>query len=296
MRATTTSISHRRCGAASKSGTQRAALPTRATTTTKNSIKPAATEEAASPAPPPPTTPPLASRLAAFALAAALAGAPLSIVAIPSPAQARLEGVNKPELLPKGPVTPVLDVAGFLTEGERARLRAQTEALEKDTGVKLRVLAQNYPETPGLAIKEYWGVDDDTVVFVVSSVFSFFFFFEKRGERERVGEPKNKLTFFLSFLSLSLSLSLFFPPQKQKNEQADPNTGNILNFNVGAGIDLRVPRTFWSRLAGKYGTKAYWTKNGEAVSIVNAVGAIDECLREPVGRLQCAKVGGPYVE
>ena len=93
--------------------------------------------------------------------------------------------------------------------------------------------------------------------------------------------------------------SLFLPPTKKKNskpKQADPNTGNILNFNVGAGIDLRVPRTFWSRLAGKYGTKSYWTKNGEAVSIVNAVGAIDECLREPVGRLQCGKVGGPYVE
>ena len=33
-------------------------------------------------------------------------------------------------------------------DGEEARLRARVENLEKDTGVKLRVLAQNYPETP----------------------------------------------------------------------------------------------------------------------------------------------------
>lgn len=74
--------------------------------------------------------------------------------------------MNRPELLPSGDVTPVIDVAGFLTDGDEARLKAKVTALEKDTGYKLRVLAQNYPETPGLAIKDYWSVDENTVVFV----------------------------------------------------------------------------------------------------------------------------------
>ena len=79
------------------------------------------------------------------------------------------------------------------------------KSLEADTGIKLRVLSQAYPNTPGLAVRDYWGVDADTAVFV-----------------------------------------------------ADPGTGNILNFNVGANVDFKVPRTFWTRLAGKYGTKFYW--------------------------------------
>ena len=65
---------------------------------------------------------------------------------------ARLDPVNNPELLPKD-YTNVIDVAGFLTPGQEDRIAARIDSLEKATGFKLRVLAQNYPNTPGLAIK-----------------------------------------------------------------------------------------------------------------------------------------------
>ena len=103
-------------------------------------------------------------------------------------------------------------------------------------------------------MRDFWGVDDDTVVFV-----------------------------------------------------ADPSLGgNILNFNVGGNIDLRIPRVcasdtccshlwvkrttcmslldklppctrmqnFWTRLSSKYGTKFYWQDRGEGATIVNAVSAM----------------------
>jgi hypothetical protein len=64
-----------------------------------------------------------------------------------SGAGARPERVNRPDLLPQGDVVPVIDVAGFLAPSEEKRIAATVTALERDTGFKLRVLAQNYPET-----------------------------------------------------------------------------------------------------------------------------------------------------
>ncbi|RAL53369.1 unnamed protein product [Cuscuta campestris] len=145
-------------------------------------------------------------------------------------------GVNKPELLPDE-FTTVIDVAGFLSDGQEKRLAREISDIERDTGFKLRILAQNYPDTPGLAIKNFWGVDDRTIVFV-----------------------------------------------------ADPTFGNILNFNVGASVDLDIPRSFWSRLAGKYGNIFYCREKGEDASIESAVMAISSCLREPVGANNCSEV------
>ena len=39
----------------------------------------------------------------------------------------------------------------LLTLRQEKRISQEIAALEKDTGYKLRVLAQNYPDTPGMA-------------------------------------------------------------------------------------------------------------------------------------------------
>ncbi|KAK3445403.1 hypothetical protein EUGRSUZ_A01683 [Eucalyptus grandis] len=168
-----------------------------------------------------------------FLLSGALAVG-LSLAGAVGFAEAKV-GVNKPELLPKE-YTTVIDVAGFLSDGQEKRLAQEIADIEKDTGFKLRVLAQNYPDTPGLAIKDFWSVDDQTIVFV-----------------------------------------------------ADPTFGNIINFNVGASVDLDIPRSFWSRLAGKYGNIFYWKEKGEDASVEAAVMAISNCLREPVGANNCSE-------
>lgn len=91
----------------------------------------------------------------------------------PSQAEARLDPVNKPELLPSDPDVNVIQTEKFLTSGQVKRLDKMLSNLEKDKGFRIRVLCQAYPNTPGLAIRDYWSLgkegqkDDKYVVLVV---------------------------------------------------------------------------------------------------------------------------------
>ena len=72
------------------------------------------------------------------------------------PASAKLESVNRPDLLPSESGLNVIQTEKFLTTGQARRMNDMLASLEKDTGYRVRLLCQNYPNTPGLAIRDYW--------------------------------------------------------------------------------------------------------------------------------------------
>ncbi|MDJ0737823.1 MAG: TPM domain-containing protein [Nostocaceae cyanobacterium] len=74
---------------------------------------------------------------------------------------------NNPELLPDNP-TPVIDLAKSLTGIQEEKLIKELEEFEAESGWKLRVLTQ-YDRTPGLAIKDFWGLDDNSVLLVADA-------------------------------------------------------------------------------------------------------------------------------
>ena len=76
------------------------------------------------------------------------------------PAQA----YDNPDLLPSQP-TPLIDLANSLTNLQAETLAKDLEQFEHETGWKLRVLTQ-FERTPGLAIRDFWNLNDKSVLLV----------------------------------------------------------------------------------------------------------------------------------
>ena len=73
-------------------------------------------------------------------------------------------GADNPQLLPDHP-TPVIDLARALPDDQRVALEQELEAFETSSGWKLRVLTQ-YERTPGLAVKDFWNLDERSLLLV----------------------------------------------------------------------------------------------------------------------------------
>lgn len=71
---------------------------------------------------------------------------------------------DNPDLLPDHP-TPVIDLARLLTDGQRQALEEELNDFARTSGWKLRVLTQ-YDRTPGLAVKNFWELDDRSLLLV----------------------------------------------------------------------------------------------------------------------------------
>ena len=132
---------------------------------------------------------------------------------------------DNPELLP-ATQTPIIDLAKSLTSVQEQNLIEEIEGFEAETGWKLRILTQ-YDRTPGRAVKQYWGLDDKSVLLI-----------------------------------------------------ADPRGGNLLAFNVGDDLYPLLPRTFWVELQTRYGNQFFVRDNGEDQSIIQAIQAVEGCLRD----------------
>lgn len=71
---------------------------------------------------------------------------------------------DNPELLPSSP-TNIIDLADSLTSVQQEELDQHLNDLEQETGWRLRVLTQ-YDRTPGRAVKDFWSLDEKSVLLV----------------------------------------------------------------------------------------------------------------------------------
>lgn len=71
---------------------------------------------------------------------------------------------DNPNLLPDQE-TSVIDLAKSLTSYQEENLDSELAQFATETGWKLRVLTQ-YDQTPGRAVKDFWGLDDHSIMLV----------------------------------------------------------------------------------------------------------------------------------
>ncbi len=93
-----------------------------------------------------------------------LLGLALAMLLLLAPLGGPAWAYDNPDLLPDHD-TPVIDLAKLLTDGQRQALEEELQEFEDTSGWKLRVLTQ-YDRTPGLAVREFWGLDDRSLLLV----------------------------------------------------------------------------------------------------------------------------------
>jgi hypothetical protein len=74
------------------------------------------------------------------------------------------QAYDNPDLLPEH-YTNVIDLADSLTSIQQDSLDQNLESFQAQTGWKLHVLTQ-FDRTPGRAVKDFWGLDDKSVLLV----------------------------------------------------------------------------------------------------------------------------------
>jgi len=93
-----------------------------------------------------------------------LLGLGLALLLVLAPLAGPAWAFDNHDLLPDHD-TPVIDLAKLLTDGQRQALEQELREFEDTSGWKLRVLTQ-YDRTPGLAVREFWGLDDRSLLLV----------------------------------------------------------------------------------------------------------------------------------
>lgn len=167
-----------------------------------------------------------------------------------NPAEA-LQGVNRPELLPSTPgdSTPIIDAAKLLSPSQQRLIETQIKEIEQASGVKLKVLAQTYPNTPGLAIRKYWNVDSC------------------RGRQDR---PKGVAGDDDTCKGDGMVVVYVHDTGGLGNA--------VVNFAVGKEAERKKPLTFWRQVQNKYGNKFYIQDNGDAQTVSDVVTALREAF------------------